>query len=136
VLVSATHSFLDGKPVAKRVYGDHSVLFASDTYVKENAAAIRAVLTAVARANEFIDKNRKEAVAMLAKEFNLDAADMADVMNVNRYTLQLDEQMAADMNHLAQFLHGLGRIKSVPKAQEWIDPAPLKAVRADLVKLK
>ncbi|MPZ45519.1 MAG: hypothetical protein GEV05_19440 [Betaproteobacteria bacterium] len=136
VLVSATHSFLDGKPVAKRVYGDHSVLFASDTYVKENSAAIRAVLTAVARADEFIEKNRKEAVAMLAKEFNLEPADMADVMSVNRYTLQLDEQMAADMNHLARFLHGLGRIKSVPEAHEWIDPAPLKAVRADLVKLQ
>jgi NitT/TauT family transport system substrate-binding protein len=136
VLVSATHSFLGDKPVAKRVYGDHSVLFASESYLKDNAATVGAVLTALARADEFIEKNEKEAVALLAKEFNLDAADMRDVMKVNRYTLQLDDEMADDMNRLAQFLNGLGRIKAVPKAAEWIEPAPLKAVRADLVKLK
>lgn len=136
VLVSATHSFMDAKPAAKRVYGDHSVLFASETYIRDNGPAVRAVLTALVRAMDFIDKNRKEAVAILAKELNLAPEDMSDVMNVNRYTLQLDEQMAADLNQLAEFLHGLGRIKSVPKAHEWIDPAPLKAVRADLVKLK
>ncbi|MCC6534423.1 MAG: ABC transporter substrate-binding protein [Burkholderiales bacterium] len=136
VLVSATHSFLEAKPVAKRVYGDHSVLFTSESYLKDNAAAVRAVLAALVRADEFIEKNEKEAVALLAKEFNLDAADMSDVMKVNRYTLQLDDEMAGDMNHLAQFLLGLGRIKTAPKAAEWIDPAPLKAVRAELVKLK
>jgi ABC-type nitrate/sulfonate/bicarbonate transport system substrate-binding protein len=136
VLVSATHSFLGAKPEPKRVYGDHSVLFASESYIRDNSSAVRAVLTALVQATEYMDKNRKEAAAMLGKEFNLDTADMLEIMSVNRYTPALDNQMAEDLNQLAQFLHGLGRIKSVPKAQEWIEPAPLRAVRADLVRLQ
>lgn len=136
VLVSATHSFLGPKPVAKRIYGDHSVLFASESYLRDNGPAVRAVLTALARTMEFMEKNKKETVAILAKELNLDPADMADIMNVNRYTLMIDDEMVADLNGLAGFLHGLKRIKTRPNASEWIDPAPLRAVRADLVRLK
>lgn len=136
ILVSATHSYLEGKPIAKRIYGDHSVLFASESYIRENGAALRGVLTAIGRANEFMDKNRTEAAALLAKELNLEPDEMAGIMSVNRYTLSLDAQMVDDLNALAGFLHGLGRIKSQPRAQEWIDPAPLRAVRADLVNLK
>jgi ABC-type nitrate/sulfonate/bicarbonate transport system substrate-binding protein len=136
VLVSATHSFLGPKPVAKRVYGDHSVLFASETYVRDQGSSVRAVLTALAKAMEFMEKNKKDTIAILAKELNLDTADMADIMNVNRYTLMLDEEMVADLNGLAEFLYGLQRIKSRPNAKDWIDPTALKAVRADLVKLK
>lgn len=136
VLVSATHSYLKDKPVPRRIYGDHAVLFASESYLRDNAAAVRGVLHALARANEYMEKNRSEAAALLAKELGLEPDEMAGIMAVNRYTLMLDDEMVADMNRLAEFLHGLGRIKSLPKAQEWIDPATLRAVRADLVKMK
>ena len=136
VLVSATHSFIGGKPAARRIYGDHSVLFTSENFIRDQAPAVRAVLTALAKTMEFMDKNRTETIAILAKELNLETADMADIMNVNRYTLALDDEMMRDLDGLAEFLHGLGRIKSMPKAREWVDPAPLRAVRADLVKLK
>jgi ABC-type nitrate/sulfonate/bicarbonate transport system substrate-binding protein len=136
VLVSGTHSFLGPKPAAKRIYGDHSVLFASESYLREQAPAVRSVLTALANTMDFMAKNRKETIAILSKELNLDPADMADIMNVNRYTLVLDQEMVADLNALAEFLHGLKRIKSRPDAREWIDPAPLQSVRPDLVKLR
>lgn len=136
VLVSATHSFLGAKPEAKRIYGDHSVLFASETYIREQGAAMRAVLTALARTTEFMEKNRKETVAILAKELNLDPADMADIMDVNRYTLSIDDEMVADLNALADFLYGLQRIKTRPNARDWIELEPLRAVRADLVRIK
>jgi ABC-type nitrate/sulfonate/bicarbonate transport system substrate-binding protein len=112
------------------------VLFASESYIRENSTALRGVLTALARANEFMDKNRTEAATLLAKEFGLEPDEMAGIMNVNRYTLMLDDQMVGDLNQLSEFLLGLGRIKSAPKAQEWIEPGPLRAVRADLVKMK
>jgi len=35
----------------------------------------------------------------------------------------------------ADFLYDLKRIQSAVKAADWIDPAPLKAVRPELVKL-
>lgn len=135
VLVSGTQSYLGSQPVAKRIYGDHSVLFASESYIRENGAQIRAVLSALARANEFIEKQPGEAAALLAKELNLETDEMAGIMKVNRYTLTLDAELAGDLNSLAEFLHKLGRIKSTPKAQEWIDTGPLKAAKPELVRL-
>jgi NitT/TauT family transport system substrate-binding protein len=136
VLVSATHSFLGPKPVAKRIYGDHSVLFASETFLREQGAAVRAVLTALARTSDWMEKNRKEAIAILAKELNLEPADMADIMEVNRYTPLIDDQMVSDLNELADFLYGLQRIKTRPNARDWIDIEPLRAVRPELVRIK
>jgi len=136
ILVSATQSFIPGKEAQKRIMGDHSMLFAHENYIRDNPAAIRAVLTALLRANDYIDKNRGQATNILAKEFDLDPADMADVMAANRYTLGLDEQMLADMSQLAEFLYGLKRISTQPKASEWVEPALLRALRPDLVKLK
>ena len=84
----------------------------------------------------FIEQNRETAIAILGKAFALDPPDMADVVSVNRYTLTLDEQMVDDMDSLASFLLELKRISNPVKAADWIDPTPLKAVRADLVRLK
>lgn len=136
ILVSATQSFIPGKEGPKRIMGDHSTLFAHENYIRDNPAAVRAVLTAVIRATEYMDRNRAETIKILSKEFDLDPADMADVMAANRYTVSLDEQMLADLNQLADFLYGLKRITTLPRASEWIDPAPLRALRPDLVKLK
>lgn len=136
VLISGTHSFLESKPVPKRIYGDHSTLFTTDAFIRDQAQTVRAVLTAVAKATDFINKNKSEATAILAKEFDLDPVDMAGIMGVNRYTPVLDDELAADLNKLAEFLYGLKRIQSLVKAADWIDPAPLKAVRPELVKLK
>lgn len=136
VLVSGTQSYIPGKQGPRRVYGDHAILFTTDAFIRDQAQTVRAVLTAVAKANEFIDKSKSEATAILAKEFDFDPVDMAGIMGVNRYTLVLDDELAADLNKLADFLHGLKRIQSPVKAADWIDPAPLKAVRPELVKLK
>ena len=136
VLVSGTASFLSGKAQPNRIYGDHATLFATETFVREQGGTVRAVLTALARASDFIDKNRSDAIAILAKEFELDPADMADIVAVNRYTLMLDDEMVDDLNKLADFLYGLKRIPTQVRAADWIDSAPLKAVRPDLVKLR
>jgi len=97
---------------------------------------VQAVRTALLRATEYMEKNRDATIAYLAKEFKLDPADMADVYAVNRYPLAMDTQMVADLDALAEFLLGLKRIQSSPKARDWIDPAPLRSVRADLVQYK
>lgn len=135
-LVSGTQSFLPGKEGPKRIYGDHGVLFASEKYLAEQPDTVKAVLTAMIRANDFIEQNREQAIAILAKAFDLEPSDMADVVSVNRYTLSLDEQMEADMDSLAGFLLELKRISKAVKTADWIEPAPLRSVRADLVKLK
>ena len=136
LLVSGTRSAIPGKGGERRIYGDHAVLFATETFVRDQPATVKAVLTALAQANDFIDNNRSEANGLLAKEFGLDPADMADVMAVNRYTLAINDEMVADLDRLADFLFDLKRIQSKPTARDWIDPAPLRLVRAQLVNIK
>jgi NitT/TauT family transport system substrate-binding protein len=136
ILISGTHTYLDDKTVEQRMVGDHSLLFASDTFVRDNAATVRAVLAALAKANDFIESNKSESVELLAKEFELEQAIMTTIMGENRYTLQLDDQLAADMDELGAFMKALNRLPEAPKARDWIDPAPLRAVRPALVRLK
>lgn len=136
VLVSGTKSNIPGKEGARRIYGDHAVMFATETYLKEQPAAVRSVLKALVKAGELIATNKSEATAILAKEFGLEPADMADVMESNRYTLEMNDVMVQDLDAVASFLHGLKRIQSQPKAREWIDPAPLREVQPKLVNLK
>jgi NitT/TauT family transport system substrate-binding protein len=136
ILVSGTQSFIPGKEGAKRIMGDHSTLFAHENYIRDNPAVIRAVLTALLRATEYMERNKQETIASLSKEFDIDPADMVDVMAANRFTMSIDSQMLAELNQLAEFLYGLKRISTLPRAAEWVDPAPLRALRPDLVNLK
>lgn len=134
-LVSGTQSFIPGQVGPKRIYGDHGVLFANEKFIADEPQTIKAFLTALVKANDFIEQNREEAIAILAKTFDLDTNDMSEIVAVNRYTLSLDAQMVSDMDALAAFLFDLKRISGTVKTTDWIDSGPLRSVRADLVKL-
>jgi NitT/TauT family transport system substrate-binding protein len=135
-LVSGTKSNIPGKEGARRIYGDHSTLFATETFIKEQPKTLGAVLTALGRANDFIASSRPEAVRILSKEFGLEPADMSEVMDANRYTLELNEELVRDLDGVSAFLYGLKRIQSQPRARDWIDREPLRAVRPELIGLK
>lgn len=134
-LVSGTRSFVPGSEGEKRVYGDHAVLFTSENFLAEQPETVKKALTALAMASDFIEQNREEAVTILSAEFDLTPEQMAAIVDVNRFTLSLDDQMVADMNRLAQFLAGLGKIVQAVDAREWIGPDLLKELRPELVKL-
>lgn len=135
ILVSGTRSYIPGSEGEKRVYGDHAVLFTSEDFLAKEPDTVKSVLAAMAKASDFIAENRDEAVAILSKEFGLTAEQMTEIVGVNRYTLALDDQMVADMNKLAKFLAGLGKVVQEVNVRDWIDPAPLKEVRPDLVEI-
>lgn len=136
ILVSGTRSYIPGQEGAKRIYGDHAVLFATEDTIAKNQKTTRAVLRALAKANDFIATSADEANTILAKEFGLDPADMKGIMGVNNYTLVLDDTLVADMNKLADFLESQAKLKGKQNVKDWIDASALKDVRADLVKLK
>lgn len=136
VLVTGTKSDIPGKEGAKRIYADHSMLFATESFIHDKPALVKAVLKALVRAGDFIGSNRDEATRILGKEFGFDTADMTDIMASNRYTLELDDELVKDVNGLGEFLYQKKSIQSKPDARAFIDPEPLRSVRPDLVKLK
>jgi ABC-type nitrate/sulfonate/bicarbonate transport system substrate-binding protein len=135
-LVSGTHSFIPGEEGPKRVYGDHAVLFTHEDFAKKKSATVRAMLLAVNKANAFIQNNREEATKVLAGAFQLTPPQMSQIIEVNNYTLALDDQLVGDMNKLSQFLASLGKISHPADVRTWIDTAPLRSIAPDLVKLK
>ena len=135
-LVTGIHSYIPGKEGERRIYGDHSVLFSTETFIRESPATIKAVLSSLARSDDYIESNRSEAANILGKEFGIDPADMTDIMMENRYTLAIDNQLADDIDRLTDFLYGQKNIESKPQARTWIEPAYLREVRSQLVTLK
>lgn len=136
ILVTGTQSYIPGKLGEQRIYGDHSVLFSTETFISEHPATIKAVLTALARSDDYIEKHESEASKILAKEFGIDPGDMTHIMMENRYTLAIDDQLADDIDHLTDFLYNQKNIQSKPTARSWIDPSYLREVSPQLVTLK
>jgi ABC-type nitrate/sulfonate/bicarbonate transport system substrate-binding protein len=136
ILVTGTKSAIPGNESGKRIYADHSMLFATESFIRDKPEVVKSVLKALARAGDFIGSNRDEATQILGKEFAFDKSDMTDIMASNRYTLELDDQLVKDVNGLADFLHQKKSIQSMPDVRAFIDPEPLRSVRPDLVKLK
>lgn len=135
-LISGTTSFLFDESKPKRIYGDHAVLFASETTLKDQPNVARAVVAALLKANDYIERHRSEAVAILAKEYQLEPAEMDAIIDVNRYTLRMDDQMVDDMDKTAEFLNSIKRLSNIVQTRNAVDPAPLRSVRGDLVQLK
>lgn len=136
ILFSGTTSYVPGREGPHRVYGDHSTLFATEDFIRKNPTTLRAVLEALARSVEYIEKDAEGANAILAREFGMAADEMRDIMKVNRYQMVLDQVLVDDLNRIAEFLFNLGKIKNKVTVREWIDPGPLRDVRPDWVKLR
>lgn len=135
-LVSGTHSYMNGATAARRVYGDHSVLFATEATLKAQPATARSVVAALHKANQFIASNRSEAVTILAKEYTLEPAEMAAIIDVNQYTLRLDNQLVDDIDSLGEFLFSNKRISNRVRTKDSIDATALRSVSADLIQLR
>jgi len=135
ILISGTYGYLGGKAVPKRVYGDHAVLFAAEDTLKKEPATTRSVLAALQKATDFIHDHRAEAIAIMAKVYGLQADEISGILDVNRYTLQLDGQLASDMGKLSAFLLTTKGIARPVSITDLFDPAALKSYRPDLVKI-
>jgi len=136
ILLSGTTSYVPGREGPDRIYGDHSTLFATEDFIRKNPKTVRAVLEALARAVDYVEKDPTGATAVLANEFGMPADDMREIMKVNRYQMVIDQVMIDDLNRIAEFLFSLGKLKSKQPVTEWIDTAPLREVRPEWVRIK
>ncbi len=134
-LISGTRSYLGGASAEERVYGDHAVLFANESTLKEQPAVARSVIAALQKATDFIEHNRSEATAILAKEYGLQPAEMKGILDVNGYTLRLDDQLTGDMEKQAAFLLADKRITHSVRVTDMFDPSVLKSVKPGLVNI-
>lgn len=132
-LISATTDHQNGASQAKRVYGDHAMLFAHEKTVAEQPEVTQKVLQALSKAGDFIRDNRSEAIDIMAKVYSLEPQEVDAILNMNEYSLELSDQLVGDLQALSTFLVDVKRIKQPVDPMQMIDPAPLKKMEAGLV---
>jgi len=93
----------------------------------------RAVLRALVDADEFLQANRAEGVAILAKTFNIPAAEADDILNTVTLKVQMSDVTFKDLCATLAFLRNTGVVKQTPSWREAIDPELLRAVAPDRV---
>ncbi|TCT09652.1 ABC transporter substrate-binding protein [Paralcaligenes ureilyticus] len=134
-LISGTYGYLGGAAVEKRIYGDHALLFANESTLKKQPAVARLVIAALQKANDFIQNNRAETIQIMAKVYGLQPDEVGGILDVNRYTLQLNDQLTSDMEKLVKFLLTTKGITHPVRIVDLFDSTVLRSVRPDLVKV-
>lgn len=87
------------------------------------------------KATDYINENPKDAAKIVAKRINIDESECLRIMQENKYTMQYDQQFVEGADNMANFMLEMGNIKSVPKTDDYLEPAMLKKVFPDEVKL-
>jgi len=132
ILLSGTTDFRGAAPEPRRVYGDHALLFANEKTLAARPDEAAAIVKALKMASDFIAGQRDEAVALLAKVYELPPQEIAAILDMNRYSLELDDRLADDLGTLAAFLAESKRVAAAPEPRQMMDASVLRKVEPGL----
>lgn len=137
-LFSGTKSELPDKKGDVKWMSVHTTMQVSDDFIKKNPNTIKAVLTGLKKATDYINKNRDEAIKILAPELHLSVEELTQIMSRNVYSMEVDDTYVNGSNGTAvgEYLKAVGNIKTVPKPDTYHDLSLLKAVDSTLVKVE
>jgi ABC-type nitrate/sulfonate/bicarbonate transport system substrate-binding protein len=135
-LFSGTKSELPDKKGDVNWMSVHTTMQVSDDYIKKNPNTIKAVLTGLKKATDYINKNRDEAIKILAPELHLSVDELTQIMSRNVYSMEVSDTYVNGSNGAAvgEYLKAVGNIKTIPKADSYHDLSLLKSVDPSLIK--
>jgi NitT/TauT family transport system substrate-binding protein len=109
---------------------------ASGKMLKENPNTLKAVLRALRKATDSINKDREGAVKIVAREMKTDEALTRDIMALNIYSMEMNDRIPRGIAEFVDFLHSLDRIKQKFPAESVIYTKLLEEAEPSLVKWK
>jgi len=133
VLLTGTRSYLTGKEVLHRTFGDYSLVVVREDFKSANPELVKDILASVIDAYAYMSENFDDAATAISKVLGQPLDDVKVFMKQNEYQLALSEQVVADLRAEGEFLASVGVVKQSVDPKTWIDPAPLKSLRSDLV---
>ncbi len=136
VYFTGNRSFIPGKEGQVDWLHVHAGVVASGKMLKDNPNALKAVLRALRKATDSINKDREGAVKIVAREMKTDEALTRDIMALNIYSMEMNEKIHRGMNEFVDFLHSLDRIKQKFPAETVFYTRLLEEVDPTLVKWK
>ncbi|MDF2937317.1 MAG: nitrate transporter substrate-binding protein, partial [Paenibacillaceae bacterium] len=91
----------------------HTTIQVTDGFLEKNPNTIKAVLGALKKATDYINNNRQEAIKILAPELRLTEAELTEIMNRNKYSMEVNANYLDDSNGPAvgEYLKSAGNIK-------------------------
>jgi ABC-type nitrate/sulfonate/bicarbonate transport system substrate-binding protein len=114
----------------------HAGVVASGKMLKENPNTLRAVLRAVRKATDTLNKDREASVKIVAREMKLDEDLAREIMQYNVYSMEMNDKIVKGMNEFIDFLYSLDRIKQKFPAEQVFYTKILEDVDPSLVKWK
>ena len=114
----------------------HAGVVASGKMLKENPNTLKAILRALRKATDSINTDREGAVKIVAREMKTDEALTRDIMALNIYSMEMNEQIYKGMGEFVDFLHSLDRIKQKFPPESVLYTRLLEETDPSLVKWK
>ncbi|MGH7313155.1 MAG: ABC transporter substrate-binding protein [Candidatus Rokuibacteriota bacterium] len=136
VYFSGNRSFIPGKEGQVDWLHVHAGVVASGKMLKDNPNTLKAVLRALRKATDTLNKDRETAVKIVAREMKMDEALTRDIMALNIYSMEMTEKIHRGMSEFVNFLHSLDRIKQKFPAETVFYTRLLEEVDPTLVKWK
>jgi NitT/TauT family transport system substrate-binding protein len=136
VYFTGNRSYIPGKEGQVDWLHVHAGVVASGKMLKDNPNTLKAVLRALRRATDSINKDREAAVKIVAREMKTDEALTRDIMALNIYSMEMNEKIHRGMTEFVDFLHSLERIKQKFPAETVFYTRLLEEVDPTLVKWK
>ncbi|HEU5320844.1 MAG TPA: ABC transporter substrate-binding protein [Methylomirabilota bacterium] len=136
VYFSGNRSFIPGKDGQVDWLHVHAGVVASGKMVKESPNTLKAVLRALRKATDSINRDREGAVKIVAREMKTDEALTRDIMALNVYSMEMNEKIYKGMGEFVDFLHSLERIKQKFPPESVLYTKLLEETDPSLVKWK
>jgi len=136
VYFTGNRSMIPGKEGQVDWLHVHAGVVASGKMLKENPNTLKAVLRALRKATDSINKDREGAVKIVAREMKTDEGLTRDIMALNIYSMEMNENIPKGMGEFVDFLHSLDRIKAKFPAESVIYTKLLEETDPSLVKWK
>jgi len=136
VYFTGNRSLIPGKEGQVDWLHVHAGVVASGKMIKENPNTLKAILRALGKATDSINKDREAAVKIVAREMKTDEALTRDIMALNIYSMEMTDKIHKGMGEFVDFLHSLERIKQKFPAETVFYTRLLEEVDPTLVKWK
>jgi NitT/TauT family transport system substrate-binding protein len=134
VYFTGNRSYVGGKEEKVDWLRVHAGVVASGKMLKENPNTLKAVLRAVAKATDTINKDREATVKIIAREMKIEEGLAREIMQYNIYTMEMNDTIHRGMGDFVDFLHSLNRIPQKFPAEQVFYTKLLKDVNPQLVK--
>ncbi len=138
--VSGTQLFVDGKeevlPFDERLQYNHSILLATQEWIDTKPNTLRALTSALLRANTLINTDPARAVAVMQPVIKVDADALAVMVGANKYGLGLTPSVAQSLAFQSKWAMSVKRTTAPVTAEQAFAPAILAALDPALVTWK